>query len=106
MDYHALEKMTVTQLREEAKKFPDLKGLTAMKKEELVQILVERLGIAVPDKKDHADARGPMNKSALKRKIAELHTSQDSARSEHDRGKVDLLRRRIHSLKHRLRKIS
>jgi cysteinyl-tRNA synthetase len=106
MDYHALEKMTVIQLREEAKKFADLKGVTAMKKEELIHILVERLGIAVPDKKHHAAAKGPMNKSALKKKIAELHAARDAARAEDDSAKTDLLRRRLHSLKHRLRNLS
>ena len=106
MDYHELEKMTVIQLREEAKKFDDLKGVTAMKKDELIHVLVERLGIAVPDKKHHAAAAGPMDKIALKKKIAELHAAQDAARAARDRGQVDILRRRIHLLKHRLRKIS
>ena len=106
MDYHELEKMTVIQLREEAKKFPDLKGVTAMKKEELIHILVERLGIAVPDKKHHAAAPVRLSKSDLKKKIAELHAAQDKARSEHDPAKTSLLRRRIHSLKHRLRRFS
>ena len=106
MDYHALQEMTVIQLRDEAKKFADIKGVTAMKKEELIHILVERLGIAVPDKKHHAAVKGTMNKSALKKKIAELHAARDAAHSENDRAKTDLLRRRIHSLKHRLRKLS
>jgi cysteinyl-tRNA synthetase len=106
MDYHALEKMTVVQLREEAKRFADLKGVTAMKKEELIHILVERLGIAVPDKTHHAAVKGPMNKGALKKKIAELHEARDAVRTEHDRAKADLLRRRLHSLKRRLRNLS
>jgi hypothetical protein len=106
MEYHDLEKMTVIQLREEAKKFADLKGVTAMKKDELIHILVERHGIAVPDKKHHTAPRGPMGKTALKNKIAALHVEQDAARSAHDNKQADLLRRRIHTLKHRLRKIS
>jgi hypothetical protein len=103
MDYHELENMTVIRLRDEAKKFSDLKGVAGMKKEELIHVLVERLGIAVPEKKPRA-ASGQMSKPALKKKIAELRAAEDAARSEHDRGKADLLRRRIHSLKHRLRK--
>jgi len=103
MDYHELGKMTVNQLREEAKKFSDLKGVTAMKKEELIHVLVERLGVVVPEKKTKP-ASLAMSKPALKKKIAELRAATDAARSQHDRGKTDLLRRRIHSLKRRLRK--
>jgi cell division protein FtsX len=102
MDYHELEKMTVIKLREEAKKFPDLKGVTAMKKEELVHALVEHLGIAVPDKK-HKAASVKLDKSDLRKMMSDLRMSQKAARSKDDRKTVDTLRRRIHSLKRRLR---
>lgn len=105
MDYHDLEKMTVIQLREEAKKFPDLKGVTAMKKEELMHILVERLGIVVPEKKKAA-APAPTDKTALRRKIAELRAAKAAAQAERDRKRTALLRRRIHAVKRRLRKVS
>ena len=104
MDYHELENMTVIRLREEAKKFPDLKGVTGMKKEELIQALVERLGILVPEKKERKGLRSPASKTSLKKKITELRSAEDAARAEHNRKKVNLLRRRIHSIKHRLRK--
>ncbi len=104
MDYQELERMTVIKLREETKKFPDLKGVTGMKKEELIQALVERLGIAVPEKKERKGGRVPGSKTSLKKKIAELRTAENAARAEKDHKKVDLLRRRIHQIKHRLRK--
>jgi hypothetical protein len=103
MDYHELEKMTVIKLREEAKKFPDLKGVTGMKKEELIHALVEHLGIAVPDKK-HRGARTKLNKSDLRKMMSDLRVSQKAARGGHDRKTLTTLRRRIHSLKRRLRK--
>lgn len=103
MDYHELEKMTVIRLREEAKKFADSKGVAGMKKEELIHVLVERLGIVVPEKKTKA-ARAPVNKKTLKKKIVELRDAKETARSEHSRKRVDVLRRRIHSVKRRLRK--
>jgi cysteinyl-tRNA synthetase len=106
MDYHELESMTVIKLREEAKKFPDLKVVTGMKKEELMQALVERLGIAVPEKKERKGGRVPVTKTSLKKKIAELRTAENAARAEKNHKKVDLLRRRIHQIKHRLRKSS
>jgi cell division protein FtsX len=104
MDYHELEKMTVNRLREEAKKFPDVKGVAGMKKDELVHILVERMGIAVPEKKEKS-APVPIDKSALKARITELQTAKVSARAEHNRQRANLLRRRIHSMKRRLRKM-
>ncbi len=103
MDYHELEKMTVIKLREEAKKFPDLKSVTGMKKEELIHALVEHLGIAVPDKK-HKAARAKLDKSDLRKMMSDLRMSQKAARSENNRKSVDTLRRRIHSLKRRLRR--
>jgi cell division protein FtsX len=102
MDYHELEKMTVIQLREEAKKFPDLKGVTAMKKDELIHVLVEHLGIAVPEKKKAA-VRAPLGKAAIKKRIAALRTAKSAAHLEHDRKKTGVLRRRIHAAKRRLR---
>jgi cell division protein FtsX len=105
MDYHELEKMTVIRLREEAKKFPDIKGVTGMKKEELLHLLVERLGIAVPEKK-HTLVQVPVDKTTLKTRIAELQTAKAAARLEHNRKKANLLRRRIHSTKRRLRKMA
>ena len=104
MDYHELEKMTVNRLREEAKKFPDVKGLAGMKKEELVHILIERMGIVVPDKKKKS-VPAPIDRPTLKARITELQTTKVAARAEHNRKTADLLRRRIHSLKRRLRKM-
>jgi len=50
MDYNELQQMTVIKLREEVKKFPDVKGVTGMKKDELIQLLVDKLGIEVTEK--------------------------------------------------------
>ena len=104
MDYHDLEKMTVIQLREEAKKFPDLKGVTAMKKDQLVRALVEHMGITVPEKKKKA-ARAPIDKAGLKKRIFDLQAAKAAARAERDRKRIHILRRRIHAAKRRLRKM-
>ncbi len=104
MDYHELEKMTVIRLREEAKKYPDVKGVAGMKKEELIHILVERLGIVVPEK-DKKSARAPIDKMTLKTKITELQAAKAAARAEHNRKRANVLRRRIHSIRRRIRKM-
>jgi len=103
MEYHDLEKMTVVQLREEAKKFPELKGLTGMKKEELMHILVEKLGLQVPEKKDVRAHAGRLDKPALKKKLAELRAARSAAQAVGDHKKTNVLRRRIHLIKRRTR---
>ena len=106
MDYHELENMTVIKLREEAKKFPDVKGVSGMKKEELIKLLVEKLEIHVPEKRKKT-AAVPKNKATLKKRIMELRAQKTAARDEKDsRKKVTLLRKRIHLLKRQLRKIA
>ena len=105
MDYNELEKMTVIMLREEVKKLPDVKAVSGMKKEELIGLLVERLGIEIPEKKTKT-AASPKGKAALKKQITELKAEREAARGEKNSKKVTLLRRRIHSLKRRIQKIA
>ena len=109
MDYHALENMTVVQLREEAKKH-DFKGVTGMKKDELITVIAEKLGLekpaVKPKKKKKKSGAAPLGKDALKKKIGELRSAQEKARADNDKKKNELYRRRIHSLKRRMRKIA
>lgn len=105
MEYHDLEKMTVVQLREEAKKHADLKGTSAMKKEELIHALVGAMKLTVPEKSSKPkSASGPLDKPALKRKLAELRAERAKAQSANDHKKADLLRRRMHIIKRRTRR--
>jgi cell division protein FtsX len=107
MDYNALENMTVIKLREEAKKLPDVKNVGGMNKEELINLLVEKLEITVPEKKTKKKAAStPKNKVQIKQLIVDLKTQKDAARADKDSKKnVDVLRKRIHSLKRHLRKL-
>jgi cell division protein FtsX len=105
MDYQELEKMTVIKLREEAKKLPDVKAVSGMKKEELLNLFVEKLGIEIPEKKKKKKAL-PRDKAALREKITQLKLERKTARAEKDSKKVALLRKRIHSLKRRIQKIA
>lgn len=105
MDYHDLEKMTVVQLREEAKKHTDVKGTSSMRKEELIHALVAAMNITVPEKTEkRKSASGPLDKPALKRKLAELRAARAEAQSANDHKKADLLRRRMHIVKRRTRR--
>jgi hypothetical protein len=107
MDYHALEKMTVVKLREEAKKY-DVKGVTGMKKEELVTLLADKLGVEKPHgmPKKTKKVTTPLDKAELKKKIIGLKEQREKARSDKDKKKITLLGRRIHSLKRQMRKIA
>lgn len=108
MDYHALENMTVVQLREEAKK-QDFKGVTGMKKDELVTVIAEKLSLekpAVKPKKKKKSASVPLDKAALKKKVDELKGEREKVRADQDKKKNEMLRRRIHSMKRRMRRIA
>lgn len=103
MDYHALEKMTVVALRDEAKKH-GMKTTAGIKKEQLVSFLSEKLGIEVPTttdkkKKSHVE----MSKASIKKKIIALKEARAAARSKNDAKTVVLTRRRLHRLKRRMR---
>ncbi|MDH3216180.1 MAG: hypothetical protein OEN01_07805 [Candidatus Krumholzibacteria bacterium] len=108
MDYHALEEMTVIQLRDEAKKFPDVKGVAAMKKDELVTLVAERLGLekTATKPKPKKVAGSKMDKKTIKKMMLELKEQRNSARSGKDKKKIVMFRKRIHALKRRLRKIA
>ncbi len=105
MDYHALENMTVIKLREEVKKIPDAKSSTGLKKDELIALLVDHLGIDVPEKKQakKSGPGAPKTKEGLKQRITALRSERDTARTAGDTKKAGLLRRRIHILKRQLR---
>jgi len=100
MEYSDLEKMTVVKLREEAMKFPDVKGVSAMKKEQLIELLCEKLGI---EKKKRPQTI-PLDKAEIKRRIKQLKEEKKKALEAKDYEKAAFYRRRIHAYKHRLRK--
>ena len=114
MDYHDLEKMTVIKLREEAKKIGDVKGLTGMKKDELITLLVGHMGIEVPEKKEKKGKKSgsgmssgmPKTKEGFKQKITELKGERVAARTAGNPKEANVLRKRIHMLKRRLRKLA
>jgi len=100
MELKDLEKMTVIKLREEAAKFEDLKGVSAMKKEELIKILAERLGIETKPTK----AVPVTEKREIKNQIKALKVKRDEALKNKDYKSLKLHRRQIRSLKRQIRK--
>ena len=103
MDYHALENMTVAQLREEAKKHPDIAGAPGMKKEQLVEALAQKLGLEKPlSRPPKAKSAATLDKTGMKQKIVQLKADRQKAREAKDKKKTAVLRKRIHSLKRRM----
>jgi hypothetical protein len=111
MDIQSLRKMTVAQLRDEARKIPDASGLTGMKKDELVALLARHHGIA-----EEGAAGGPrgsgggatakMNRTEIKQEIRRLKKEKEEALAANDREKSSRCNRRIRECKRALRRLA
>jgi hypothetical protein len=101
MDINELRKMTILQLREEAHKFPDIQGVSGMKKEVLLKILMEKHGI-----KDTGPTGNTEYKRQIKAKIKQLKRERTQALQAEEAIKATRLRRRIKQLKRKTRKLS
>jgi len=99
MDYHELQKMTVKELRERAKEFPEVTGTSAMHKEQLVDLLCEKLGLQKPHRIVLA-----ANKTEIKSRIHALKKERDEAIAGRDRKKLAAIRHRLHRLRRELHK--
>lgn len=104
-----LEKMTTPELKEVAKEIPELTGVHAMKKPDLIDAIKEYYGIEeeVPakGKKKKAEKR-PASLKELKTKIIQLREKKEAARATKDRKNIEILRRRINRLKKQTRKVA
>jgi len=98
MDLDALKKMTVAELREEAKKLGDVTGLAAMKKNELVRLLS---GGAPPGKRGR-NAR--LTRAELKQKIRALKKDRASAGERMAKSKVEEFNTQLRRYRRRLRR--
>ena len=100
MELKDLAKMTVTKLREEAHKFEDIKGTLGMSKEQLIDVLCDKLNI----QKKKALPKG-IGRHALKEKIRKLHEARGEMTATGDAKKIRVYRRRLKVLRRKLRKI-
>lgn len=104
-----LKKMTVKQLRDLATGKTEIQGLTGMKKEELVNALMEELKIKIGEKDPVAEKKAVVldSKSAkneimrLKQKISDLLGGKSSNPKQ-----LKNIRRRVRNLKRIMRKVS
>ncbi len=117
MDTDTLKKMTVAQLREEARKIPGVTGLSGMKKDELVALLEGRSGggaaeaaggAATKKNAKSATAGSPasLGRPQLKARIRELKIEKQQAVAGGDVLIARRCNREIHRCKHLLRKLA
>ncbi len=100
--YEELHGMTVAQLREVAEGIEDdaLHGYTTMHKEALLPALCKVLGI---EAHEHHEVVG-IDKGAVKESIRALKKEREAAIASSDRAELKRVRRKIRSLKRKLRK--
>ena len=102
MEYHDLQKTRVADLREMmTEHLPDVKGLTGLKKEELIEQLADKLGIEKP----HKHVAAGLGKRAIKAEIKDLKVKRQAALEAKDYEELKKFRRQIHRRKRRLRRM-
>ena len=101
MEEKELEKMTATELREFAlKEHPDITGVHAMKKEELIAAIHKARGEALKEtKKKKAAAKVQIDKKELKKQIRLLKTDKEKLLQGKDKKALARVRKKIKKLK-------
>jgi hypothetical protein len=96
-----LEKMTATELREFAlKNYPDITGVHAMKKEDLLLAIHQARGEAVKEMKGkRKGAKLQIDKKELKKQIRLLKTEREKLFKEKNKKAISQLRKKIKRLK-------
>ena len=99
-----LQGLTVTKLREEAKKYPELTGVHAMKKDELIEAIMKASGQPM-EKKVKTPAGSGHQKEDLKRQLKALKVERDSALENRDKRALKSVRTRMKKIKRRARRM-
>ncbi len=103
MDFHELQKTRIADLREMAKeKCPDVKGVIGLRKDELVDLLAQRLHIERP----HRHIEPGLGKRAIKAEIRRLKAARLEALAGGDREALQAARKAIHRRKRKLRRLA
>ena len=101
MEGKDLEKMTATELREFAlKNFPDITGVHAMKKEEILLAIHKARGEDVKEaKKKKKAVKVRVDKKELKKQIRLLKTDREKFLQEKNKNALAKVRKKIKKLK-------
>ncbi len=102
-----LEKLTAPKLRELAmEKYPNLAGVSGMKKEELVEaIIAEEVRLGLRPKEERTQATAAMGVTQLKAAIRNLKRDRDAALQGKDGTGLGRARLQIKRMKRQLRRL-
>ncbi len=102
-----LEKLTAPKLRELAmEKYPNLTGVSGMKKEELVEgIIAEEVRLGLRPKEEKTQATAAMGVMQLKAAIRNLKRDRDAALQGKDAAGLGRARLQIKRMKRQLRRL-
>ncbi len=102
-----LEKLTTPKLRELAlEKYPNVTGVSGMKKEELVEaIIAEEVRLGLRPKEEKAQATADMGVAQLKAAIRNLKQDRAAALQSKDAAGLGRVRLRIKRMKRQLRRL-
>jgi len=102
--FEELKKKRVVELREIASgmEHEAVQGYTQMNKDHLLAAVCTALGI---DMHEHHIVKDT-HKTDIKATIRELKAKREEAIAAHDHAEVKLIHRKIHKLKHKLRKMA
>jgi hypothetical protein len=102
-----LEKLAAPKLRELAlEKYPNVTGVSGMKKEELVEaIIAEEVRLGLRPKEEKTQATVSMDMAQLKTAIRSLKNVRDGALQGKDSAGVGRARQQIKRMKRQMRKL-
>lgn len=102
-----LEKMTAKELREIALQIPEITGVHAMKKEELLAAVRKFRGIEEEVKKEEkVEKKAEVSVPDLKKRIREFKALKEEAVKKEDARIAKIYKRRINRLKKMTRKVA
>ena len=96
-----LEKLTATKLREIAKEYEQITGASGMKKEDLVNAILEARGEPLVEV-----TKDEQSISMVKKQIRETLKQRDAALAEKDAGKLASVRKTLKKLKRQTRTLA
>jgi hypothetical protein len=101
MDLDALKKMTVAELREQAQKLGEVKGIASMKKDELLQLLG---GGAAASTGGRRGKNARLTRAELKQRIRELKKERATAGERMAKSKVEEFNTQLRMYRRKLRR--
>jgi hypothetical protein len=103
MNVDAWKKMTVAELREEAKKLGDVTGIATMKKDELVQLLSGGTAGSATARGGRRGRNARLTRAELKEKIRALKKERANAGERMAKAKVEEFNSQLRLFRRRLR---